>query len=160
VLAGAANESEAAIMTDSLRRAGMEASIYVVAQAEAQDGRIRATFPSFSASSVINGFEPPLDRTRSSEIATPDNRWRGSNFGGWASPDYDRLVSAYENSLDRAERNRTGVQMMQLISEQVPMIPLFYNFMVTPHVSALSGPSVAVSARANGWNVHEWHWVS
>jgi ABC-type oligopeptide transport system substrate-binding subunit len=138
----------------------MDSSIYVVSQAEAQDGRIRATYPGFSASSVINGNEPPLDRLRSSEIATPENRYRGSNFGGWNSPEFDRLVAMYENNLERGERNRIAVQMMRLISEEVPTIPLFYNFMVTPHVAMLRGPTTAVSARTAGWNVHEWYWTS
>ena len=50
--------------------------------------------------------------------------------------------------------------MMRVLSEQVPTIPLFYNFMVTPHVAALRGPTMAVSARTAGWNVHEWQWIS
>jgi peptide/nickel transport system substrate-binding protein len=159
VLASAANETEAAVIADSLRRAGMDSSIHVVSQAEAQDGQIRASFPGLSASSVINGFAPPLDRLRAGEIATPDTRWRGSNFGGWNNPDFERLAASYEASLARSERNALAVQMMKLVSEQAPTIPLFYNFMVTPHVADLAGPTDAVSAATAGWNVHEWRWL-
>ncbi len=159
VLASSANETEAAVIADSLRRAGMDSSIHVVSQAESQDGQIRASFPSISASSVINDFAPPLDRVRAAEIAGPDNRWRGSNFGGWNSPEMERLIASYESSLARGERNALAVQMMKLISEQVPTIPLFYNFMVTPYVADLEGPTAAVSAATAGWNVHEWRWV-
>lgn len=158
VLASPANETEAAVVADSLRRLGAESSIYVVSQAEAQDGRLRASFPTLSASSVINGSEVPIDRLRASEIATADNRWRGSNFGGWANADFERLVVAYESSLERTDRSRYAVQLLKLVSDEVPAIPLFYNFMVAPHVAALQGPTQAVSARTAGWNVHEWQW--
>ncbi len=159
VLGGAANEQEAAIIADYLRRFGIDSSIYVVSQAESQDGQIRATFPGISASSVIYGSQVPLDRLRSASIATPENRWRGSNFGAWLNADFERLATAYESSLVPDERRGVAVQIMKVISEQVPTIPLFYNFMVTPHVADLQGPTTAVSASVAGWNVHEWRWT-
>jgi peptide/nickel transport system substrate-binding protein len=158
VLSGAANETEAAVMADSFRRTGIDSTVYVFPQAQGQDAVARASFPGLTSSSIINAFEPPIDRLRASEIPSPENRWRGANRGGWSSPDFERAVDAYEMALDRAERNRRVAGLLRVISEELPAYPLFYNPMVTAHVAGLRGPVMSVSARAAGWNVHEWEW--
>jgi len=67
-------------------------------------------------------------------------------------------VAAYEASLDRTERSQHVVQMMRVVSEELPAYPLFYNPTVTAYVAGLYGPLISVSARAAGWNVHQWEW--
>ncbi len=158
ILSGAANETEATVMADSFKRGGIDSTVYVFPQAQGQDAVARASFPGLTSTSVINGFEPALDRLRASDIPSPENRWRGSNRGGWNSPAFERLVAAYEASLDRTERSQHVVQMMRVVSEELPAYPLFYNPTVTAHVAGLHGPLISVSARAAGWNVHEWEW--
>src|SRR5207244_12905491 len=63
----------------------------------------------------------------SSEIATLETRGRGDNYSGWNSPEADRLVQAYEAALDRTERNQRIVELLKLISDEVPMLGLYNN---------------------------------
>lgn len=69
-----------------------------------------------------------------------------------------RLIATYDTSLDRAERNTSIVQLLKLVSDEVPIIPLYYNLEFIARVAALHGPEVGVSIDGVTWNVHEWYW--
>jgi hypothetical protein len=47
------------------------------------------------------------------------------------------------------------VQMTRVLSEQLPILPLYYNLDVVAHTSALRGVRV-VPDGSIGFNVHEW----
>jgi ABC-type transport system substrate-binding protein len=143
-------------MADGYRRLGIESSIFVIPQALPNDAEFRASFPGLSATSNINGFEPPVGWLRAADIPRPENRWRGSNRGGWSYPAFERLVDAYDTSLARGERNQQIVQLMQIVSEELPGIALYYNFGVVAHVAELQGPRLGSSNWS--WNLHEWTW--
>src|SRR5206468_1565237 len=81
-------------------------------------------------------FVPIIERFRASEIARPETRGRGSNYAGYQSGEMERLLNGYETALRRDERNQYAVQMMKLISEDLPIIPLYYNLEFLAHVSA------------------------
>ena len=103
---------------------------------------------------------PIIERFRASEIARPETRGRGSNYAGYQSGEMERLLNGYETALRRDERNQYAVQMMKLISEDLPIIPLYYNLEFLAHVSNLTGPQVSVSTDAATWNIHQWGWTS
>jgi peptide/nickel transport system substrate-binding protein len=85
---------------------------------------------------------------------SPDNRWTGSALGGWSNPEYDRLYDAYNTTLNRADRNNVVLQMMRLVSDELPVLPLYYIFQVEARLSSLAGPRAA--GTSGSWNVHEW----
>jgi peptide/nickel transport system substrate-binding protein len=150
------NEAEAAVIVDSLRRAGVDASIQVLSQAQAIDRQLRSSFSGLSSTSNTNAFEPPVRFLRASEIPTPENRWRGSNRGGWNHPEFERLTEAYDTTLDRAQRNQRIVDLLKVVSSEVPAYPLYYNFAVQPYVADLRGPLGGINWN---WNLPEWEWT-
>lgn len=151
-LGGAAEEQELTALTDLLRRSGVNVQPFVVPAAQATDGQFVATFPAFSTSQTGTSGDTPLVKLWTPRIPSPQNRWNGTALGGWSNPEYDRGYDAYNTTLDRAARNGVVAEMMKLVSEELPVFPLYYNFQVDAHVSALTGPAVAGDVS----NVHEW----
>src|SRR5439155_9854235 len=87
----------------------------------------------------------------SEQIGTPANRWGGSNRGGWSNAEYDRLWEAYNTTLEPSERDRQLVRMAQIVSEELPIFILYFNYGVVAHTPEVSGPKYKTL-----WNVHEW----
>jgi len=69
---------------------------------------------------------------RASEVPTAENRWRGSNHGAWVHPEFERLALAYDTTLEDNERTQQAVEMLSLVSQQLPAFPLYYNLVAIP----------------------------
>jgi ABC-type transport system substrate-binding protein len=91
-------------------------------------------------------------------IAAPANRWSGSNKIGWSNGEFDALYEQWNTTLDRGGRNEHMVQMLKLVSEQLPAFPLYFNYEVVAHVAGLEGPPLAAPEAARYGNIHEWRW--
>jgi peptide/nickel transport system substrate-binding protein len=150
------NEAEATIMADSLRRAGMDATVYVIPQALTTDAQFRASFPSLTGTGSELGGDPPLGNLSASEIPSAENRWRGSNRGGWVNTEFERLNGAYASTLDRSASNQLVLQMMKVVSEELPALPLYYNVGAQAYSADLRGPLLSASTAGAVWNIHEW----
>jgi peptide/nickel transport system substrate-binding protein len=159
VAAGARNDKEVAIMADYLRQAGIDASVRVIPRAQIADRQLRLSLTGILNGSFGRAFLPPIQRLRASEIPGPENRWQGSNQSGWSHPEVERLITSYETTLDRVERTQHVIEMMTLVSEEVPIFGLYYNLSFLAHAASLRGPSPYVSDDVANWNIHEWHWA-
>lgn len=155
---GPRNNTEVEIVADGLRKLGFDARIRIVPRAQQTEPFIFANFATVMIGSWNEAVNPPLKRIRSSEIATHETRGRGNNYSGWNSPEADRLVQAYEAALDRAERNARIVELLKLVSEEVPMLPLYHNLAFLAYASGLKGPMVTLTSNAATFNIHEWYW--
>lgn len=138
-LSGGSNERENAIIVDGFKRAGLEASSYVIPPAQISDNQVRASFTALSSTGG-GGTESAIVNYSRSSIPGPQNRWQGSNRGAWPNAEYDRLADAYRTTLDRNERIQQIAQMLKLLSEEVVVIPHYSNVRPVVHVSALRGP--------------------
>jgi peptide/nickel transport system substrate-binding protein len=159
VAQGGRNDNEVAIMADGLRRNGLDTSIRIIPRAQITDPFVLAHFPGVLIGSHNPASVPPVQRVRASEIATNENRGRGSNYSGWTHPQAERLIAAYETALDRNERNQQIIQLLKLVSEEIPLYPLYFNLEFLAHAGALRGPQVTVSNDSATWNLHEWYWT-
>ena len=158
VAQGGRNDNEVAIMADGLRRNGLDTSIRIIPRAQITDPYVLAHFPGVLIGSHNPASAPPVQRLRASELATAENRGRGSNYSGWTHPQAERLIAAYETSLDRNDRSQQVVQLLKLVSEEVPIYALYYNLEFLAHAGGLRGPQVTVSNDSATWNLHEWMW--
>jgi peptide/nickel transport system substrate-binding protein len=148
-------EAEMLIMVDTWRRAGFDIQGSVLPAAQAQDSQVRATYPALFSSNTNLG-ESALLNYVSSVIPGPENRWNGGNRGGWRNPEYDRLAEEFNRTLDRAQRVDQVTQMLQIYSDELPAISLFFRAQPLAHIPALRGPEVAAPESSMVWNVHEW----
>ena len=97
-----------------------------------------------------------LETFTTDQIGTAANRWGGQNRGGWASPEYDRLLLAYHSTLEPNARARHAVEMFKLISAEVPNYPAFRDQGTICFLGTLTGPEQQVPEALVHWNIHTW----
>jgi peptide/nickel transport system substrate-binding protein len=151
--AGGDTDIQLGLLVDGLRRIGVDARQAVLPRPFSNETRV--TFPAMMNWSTTNQPEGWLLGYTTQRIAGPENRWTGSNFGGWSNGDYDRLATTFVVTLDRAQRSDQMVQLARLLSEQVPILPLYYNLDVVAHTAQVRNVRV-VPDGSIGFNVHEW----
>jgi peptide/nickel transport system substrate-binding protein len=154
-LSAAEREAEMAIMAAGWRQAGFDFTEAVLPAAQATDNETRASFPSIFAFSTTPGeFNLAVMTTRG--IPSAENRWVGSNRGGWSNPEFDRLSEAFASALEPSERVRYLGQMSRLLTEDVPFISVQFDQITMAHVAALRGLTTVPQETLVAWNVHEW----
>jgi peptide/nickel transport system substrate-binding protein len=155
---GGPSDTERSTAASGWRQAGFDTSEGALPGALSLDGQERASFKAISTNA-----QSATDTTMSAafvtaQISRPENRWNGINRGGWSNPEYDRLVEAFNTTLDPNERIRQRASMAQVLTDELPAIILYYNLNPAPYVSALTGP-VQTTPDTTGyvnWNIHEW----
>jgi peptide/nickel transport system substrate-binding protein len=154
--AGGDTDIQLGLLVDSLRRIGVDAHQAVLPRPFSNETRV--TFPGMMNWSTTNQPEGWLLNYTTQRIAAPENRWTGSNFGGWSHPEYDRLAATFATTLERNQRSELMVQLARVLSEQVPVLPLYYNLDVVAHTAAVHNVRV-VPDGSIGFNVHEWELI-
>jgi peptide/nickel transport system substrate-binding protein len=148
---------EGILLQDTWRRAGFDVGASMFPQAMMQDGQARATFRSMAT--ALCGCRSEMDTMfplfTSNAIPRTENRWRGSNRGSWSNTEWDRLADTFATTLEKGARTQLAVQMMRMVSEDLPGFPYYYDLTSLAHTATLQGP-----LPVNGWNVHQWTWSS
>ena len=75
------------------------------------------------------------------------------------NPAYDRLVEAFNVTLDPNERVRQRAQMAKLISEELPSIVLTYNPNAHAYLSTVKNVTPTPPPKTTGritWNIERW----
>ncbi len=151
------NENEMHIVADSWRQIGYDIKEVVYPAVQARDYQLRNTYQSFIAASGAAG-DRTLVEHKSAELPRLENRWNGSNRGGWSNPEFDRLADIFDATLDRAQRAQLLVQMARVFTDDAAVISLYFNPTTTAFVTGLRGPTPVVPTNDVSWNVHEWVW--
>jgi ABC-type transport system substrate-binding protein len=126
-----------------------------------QDRQARATFTGFLFTNQGIDIKSVVRRVGSDNIPTADNRWTGTNRGGYSSPKWDELGNRLLVTLDEPMRLELEKQMLQLYTSELPLLPLLYTFDELPVGGGLTGllPHTGVPASSTiqrTWNIHEW----
>jgi peptide/nickel transport system substrate-binding protein len=150
-----ANTAEGVAIASGWRQAGFDVQDLTYPFAQAQDNQARAQFQAMFIFQTGVG-EPALIGQTSSGIPRADNRWTGGNRGGWSDPEYDRLVDAFNSTLDRAERTRQVAELTRIYTEALPGISLWYPTQQIAWSSAIQGPVLPASNALAAWNMYQW----
>lgn len=151
-LAATVFERGQTIVADNWRRAGIDVKTSVLPANQIRDSQVRATFASMSTLGSAG-----LVEFLASLTGTAANRWFGQNRGAWANAEYDRLWEMNRTTLDPNERNQQVVQMVKILSEEVPGFPILLNYQPTfAHLANVVGPDVGVPATTLFWNLYLW----
>ncbi len=126
-----------------------------------QDRQARATYSGFLFTNNGIDIKSVARRVASDNIPTADNRWTGTNRGGYASERWDELGERILASLEDRTRLDLERQMLQLFTSELPLLPLLYTLDELPIGGGLTGPSPNTGVPMNStisrsWNVHEW----
>lgn len=155
VLQSPQNESEMSIMAATWRQAGFDIKEVVWPSVLARDAQLRNTAPGLSTTSGPAGEGTLVDHA-SSELPRPENRWTGSNRGGWTNPEFDRLAQEFNTTLARQDRIQLLVQLARVFTEDAAVISLYFNPTTTAFAAGLRGPAAVVPTSDVTWNVHTW----
>src|SRR5581483_1593802 len=144
-------------VVDYWQQLGVDAQPLVIPAQNATNLEEQATFPAFQV------LRQPAGRARmvglhSSEARLPERNYTGSNNGRYINPDLDALIDQYTVTIPIASRYQISGQMVHLITDQLPVLPLFFD--ATPSlvgsrlkgVTTLNGDENARQA----WNSQEW----
>lgn len=102
------------------------------------------------------GGEELVRNYNSTNIPGPDNRWVGRNRVAFMNAEVDRLVEAFNTTLDRGQRNQQVVQMARIFSDELPEISLYFDPSSLAYVNGLQGPKPVAPKGIVGWDIHLW----
>jgi len=111
-----------------------------------------ATFPSFRMMRQPNTASQ-INRIRSNLTPTAENRYVGSNYARYTSPELDALIDRFLTTIPKQERMRAFGDTMRYISEQLNVVGLFHDaeFMFASNrLQNISGGEIRV------WDVPKW----
>ncbi|MPZ13848.1 MAG: hypothetical protein GEU73_05400 [Chloroflexi bacterium] len=144
-------EKEALILQDSWKRGGVDTSLRVITTAQRRDLELVSTYPAFRIEQT-NADRPGVHHSTSG-CARAERAWVGSNRGCFSDAEYDRLWQTFQTVLDKNERANAHIQAMQLLSETVAGLPLYYGYLITGFSSDLVGPTYGHT------NIHDWRFT-
>lgn len=158
-VSGGQEEQDTTIVAGSLREAGFDNHIQLLpSSARAVDEKTKGTFPGLTLNNNTLQRGLGLNKWLTANIGGPHNNWTGGNRMGWSNPEFDRLHEQWVTTLDPAQAVQVLAQMMKLLSEEAPSLPLYYNFQVVAHVAGLDGVLPITPESTRYGNIHEWRW--
>ena len=159
-LAEGQDAQETTIVVDYLRRAGMNVDLNLVPTAVYNRNRDEqiSTYPAIRTTYATLTGDFALNKFITADIARAETSWRGSNRTGWSNAAFDSVYDQFVKTLGREERNRLMAEMAKLLNEELPVMPLYFNFEVVAHLVGLHGPHVAAPTSTEHGNIHEWEW--
>jgi peptide/nickel transport system substrate-binding protein len=151
--AGGDSELQVGVLSDALRRFGIDTRTSLLPRPF--ENQTRHTFPTMLNWSTTGQPDEWFTTWTAGKMPMPENRWTGTNGGGWVNADYERLAESFSTSLDQAQRDQLMIEMGKVLSDQLPVMPLYYNLDVVAHTGSLRGVHVAPDGSI-GWNVQDW----
>jgi ABC-type transport system substrate-binding protein len=158
-VSGGQEEHDTTIVAGMLREAGFDNEMMLLPSSRrAVDDRMKGTFPGLTLNNNTLQRGLGLNKWLTANVGNEQNNWVGGNRMGWSNPDFDRVYDQWASSLDPAVATERMVQLMKILSDEVPSIPLYYNFQVVAHTTALKGPEPITPNSTRFANIHLWEW--
>lgn len=142
-------------VADQWRKQGLEVRTLAVPPAQARDLEYRATRPGFDFSRRGTGMEN-LTMFQTKELPLPDKRYVGKNVSNYSNPEMDSLVDRYFATVPPRERVQVQAQIMLHMSEQLPIMMLFYDTEPSLVSNRLVNYGGKPAQSTGAWNVHLW----
>jgi len=150
------NIQESEAVAAQYNELGLQVKATPYPAAAANGVEIRMTYPGMLIWPATN-LNTALEGFSSQAIGTESNRWRGSNYGGYRNPEFDRLYGLYGVTLDPGESQDLVAQMMKIVADDVGAIPMYYAALGVAFRAGITGPGIAPPEQpANAWNIHTW----
>jgi ABC-type transport system substrate-binding protein len=140
------------VLQQQLKQIGVDSTFKPVER----DRQAQVSFRSFQNTGHLVNSVRATPALLSSQIPTPENRFGGANDGGYTNPAYDQAVAALNRALRPADYYRAWGDLYQIVSEDLPMLPLY--FIVQPN-AVRRGVSGALPTHPIGhgaYRIHEW----
>jgi len=93
---------------------------------------------------------------RCDQKPTADNAWQGRNYPGFCDARVDALLDEAQRTVDDAARRALHRQIARILSEEVPMLPLYDRVDVSVTPKRFVGWRPTGLLQSVAWNAHEW----
>ena len=143
-------EREAAVVADNWKAAGAETSIHIIPAALAGDRSQKATAPGVFFMNVRAAVFY-LDRLHTKRTVTAENRWTGTNNGGYNNPSVDSLLDRLSSTIDPTARLALHRDLLREQLGDVASMLLYWNPDPVPALKDVTGIK-----GASTWNFYEW----
>ncbi|MSQ24287.1 MAG: peptide ABC transporter substrate-binding protein [Chloroflexi bacterium] len=164
--------STSAVSDDSVRATLIVSGMWKAAGLNATSDSVPSTAPAevgrrarselhgvWSNVSVYNKATA-MDEMQTSQIRVDNNGIAiGRNSYRYSNPVFDRAFDKYYQALDPNQRMEARADVLKIVSDDVPFIPLFYAFQTISQAvrKGVTGPGPLPGNQASsGWNMHEW----
>jgi peptide/nickel transport system substrate-binding protein len=151
------DERETQAFAENLKALGVNTMLKVLPRSQRLSREERTKFPGLSFGRAGVAAESYVAK----DIPAEENKWQGTNYGGYTRPDVERLIKGYTVTISSAERMNRYIELQKSVTEDLPSIPLHYTPNVHPVRNGLRG--VIPTAPGEGWNsfqVEKWYWAS
>ena len=138
---------------------GVEVQIKNVTRRQIGDEEHRAKPPTLQWRERNNSDEYFYTQLSGSNIPRPEDSYAGQNLAGWNNPRANEITDRLEEILLQPGARLLKAELMRLLSQDLPWLPLYY---FTEHVTARSNvkgiaPRQAAGVRnATVWNIQTW----
>lgn len=150
-------EAEMSALGNGWRQVGFDVKEGVNPIALSQNNEARATYTGMFSFNTNVGENAAVSLS-TANMARAERNWQGSNRGGYANPEYDRLLDSLSTALEPSERIRLLTQAVRIYSDDLPAISLFFPAQPWIYVSGISGPGLVPGEANMSWNIHDWTW--
>jgi peptide/nickel transport system substrate-binding protein len=154
-------ERDSLIIGANWKEIGVVAAYEHRTAAALRDREDRATFTGADITSNPMGAAAVIRRLATYNTPTAQNRWTGTNRGGYSNPAWDELDIRMLNSLQESQRVDVERELLRTAMTDLPVLPLYFRWDLVPVGNGLKGPVPNTGVAHRGfilhtWNVHEW----
>lgn len=154
-------ERDSLIVASNWKEIGVIGTYENRTAAALRDRQDRATFSGVEIASNPMGAAAVIRRTATYNIPMVENRWTGTNRGGYSNPAWDELDLRMLNALQEPQRIDVERELLRIFMAELPLMPLYFRWDLVPVGGRLKGPVPNTGVAHRGfilhtWNVHEW----
>jgi peptide/nickel transport system substrate-binding protein len=155
------NETDPLVISAQWKEVGISAVHEVRGAANIRDRQDRATFTGVEVTQNPMGAAAVTRRLATYNAPTAENRWTGTNRGGYSNRAWDDLDLRMVSTLDERGRLEIERELLRMYTSELPVLPLYYRWDVVPIGNRLTGPVANTGTAHRGyilhtWNIHEW----
>jgi ABC-type transport system substrate-binding protein len=133
---------------------GLDTQVEILSADAARDLQWRAEYPAFFF--IVRGLriDHPDQNFAQRVIPTSENRYAGGNTGRYGSAEMDGFIDRYLRTIPFGERTQALGDMVHLQTDQVQMMPLF--FQGAAFILGSNRLQNIVGGNGQAWNAHLW----
>jgi peptide/nickel transport system substrate-binding protein len=154
-------EGDSLIIAANWKEIGVIGSYERRTAAALRDRQDRATFTGVDVTSNPMGVAAVTRRAAGYNIPTAENRWTGTNRGGYSNPAWDELDLRILGALEERMRVDLEGELLRVYTADLPILPLYFRSDLVPVGGGLKGPVANTGVAHRGfilhtWNIHQW----
>lgn len=149
------------LIADDFKKIGVEMQIKnMVAAVLWADFWKNSEFDSLMTGTTYTIASDPDVTHRFGSKSIPKLTGSGSNVSQYKNPEVDALLAKGRQEHNIAKRKEIYARVQELISDDLPFIPLFNPVYVDGAKAGLEGYANNVNVLANTWNAADWYWAA